>query len=263
MPECLSEEVVQRYLDGELAPERMRAAAAHIAACAFCAEAVREAEGETELLAAAFRMPADVPTERLRERLDRALAELALPSRQEVPADLDRRALLWFPLPTTPLFKPLHAYVLALVALGAVITLGMYLNSRNGTGSTPGLVAGIENDRRAQPPSDANHNPDVNEPVPINDREVVKQKDPQSGPARGRRSTRGVGRNAEQSLAKLPAAKDKRRSGQAQTLAGNEAKNEQVKARLMLALHIASAKLNFAQKEVQRTLQRNRPEPAS
>lgn len=263
MRECLSEEVVQRYLDGELAPERMRWVAAHITVCAFCAEAVREAEGETELLAAAFRMPADVPTERLRERLDRALAELDPPSPQEVPADIDRRARAWFPLPTAPVFKPLQAYVLALIALGAVITLGMYLNSRTSTGGTRGLVVRTESQHRAQLPSGANENTNVSKHIPTVAREVVEQKDRQGGPARGERSTRGVRRKAEQALAKLPLIEDKRKNGQVQTLAGNEEENEEVKARLMLALHIASAKLNFAQKEVQRTLQRNRPEPAS
>ncbi len=120
MQECLREEVVQRYLDGELATEQMQAAATHIRVCTSCAEAVREAQSETELLTAAFAMHADVPTERLRERLDWAIAELASPMKppKQSPADLDHLTPAGLPFFTAGSnFKPLHAYALSLIAL--------------------------------------------------------------------------------------------------------------------------------------------------
>ena len=251
MQECLREEVVQRYLDGELATERMQAAAAHIRACTFCAEAVREAQSETELLTAAFAMHADVPTERLRERLDRAVAELASPVKlpKQSPADPDHLTSAWFPSFTGASFKPIHAYALALIALGVTIGLSVYLNSRSNTGSTRELVAKTENNNHVTPLPHANDTSAINRPASTDVPKIVKQNNRRGGVVRRGRQRRGV--------------EDKQKGGQEQVAAKNEDRSEEVKARLMLALHIASAKLNFAQKEVQRTLQRNRQEPAS
>ncbi len=265
MQECLREEVVQRYLDGELATEQIQAAAAHIRACALCAEAVREAQGEMELLTAAFAMHADVPTERLRERLDWAIAELASPMKppKQSSADLDHLTPAWFPSFTGSNFNPLHAYALALIALGVTIGLSVYLNSRNSTGSTREVVAKTENNNHVKPRSDVNDTPVVNGPASTDVREIVKQNNRRDGPVRRGRQRRGVELKADQVLAQPRVVEDKQKGGQEQVATKNEDKSEEVKARLMLALHIASAKLNFAQKEVQRTLQRNRHEPAS
>jgi|SRR5215213_7669051 len=78
MRECLEEDVLQAYFDGELSSELMERTATHIAACAQCAEAAREIEHESMLLAEAFapEMALSVPTGRLRLRLDAAIAEL-------------------------------------------------------------------------------------------------------------------------------------------------------------------------------------------
>lgn len=75
---CLDEAAIQAYLDGELAPEAMATAARHTAACADCAAALEEAQGELSLFASAFGAEADlaVPTERLRARVDDAVASL-------------------------------------------------------------------------------------------------------------------------------------------------------------------------------------------
>ena len=78
MRECLEEDVLQAYFDGELSSEMMERTATHIAACERCAEAAREIETESLLLAEAFapEMALGVPTGRLRLRLDAAIAEL-------------------------------------------------------------------------------------------------------------------------------------------------------------------------------------------
>ncbi|HYE65153.1 MAG TPA: zf-HC2 domain-containing protein [Pyrinomonadaceae bacterium] len=78
MRECVEEGILQSYLDGELSPAMMETVAAHIASCGLCAAAAREAESETLMLSAAFapELSLAVPTERLRERLDAAIAEM-------------------------------------------------------------------------------------------------------------------------------------------------------------------------------------------
>ncbi|HEX8472544.1 MAG TPA: zf-HC2 domain-containing protein [Pyrinomonadaceae bacterium] len=78
MKNCLDEGTLQAYLDGELSPATMKDAAAHAAACDACADAVREAEAELSMFAAAFAYEdaVVVPSARLRERLDASIAEL-------------------------------------------------------------------------------------------------------------------------------------------------------------------------------------------
>lgn len=83
MRECVEEGILQAYVDDELSPETAEAVAAHISACASCAEAVSEAASETMMFASAFdaEMALDVPTVSLRERLDAAIAEMNPPAR--------------------------------------------------------------------------------------------------------------------------------------------------------------------------------------
>jgi hypothetical protein len=78
MNTCLDEGTLQAYLDGELSPETLKDVAAHLAACVPCTEAARAAEQENALFATAYApaFSASVPTEKLRARLDEAIAEL-------------------------------------------------------------------------------------------------------------------------------------------------------------------------------------------
>jgi anti-sigma factor RsiW len=88
MDTCLDEGTLQAYLDGELSPETSDSAAAHLAACAACAQAARAAEQELALFSTAFAPAlhaASVPTEKLRARLDEAIAEITSPQRQFAP----------------------------------------------------------------------------------------------------------------------------------------------------------------------------------
>lgn len=75
---CPEEGIIQAYVDGELSPQAAERVAAHAAACALCAEAVSEAEDGLALLATALEpeFAAPVPSDRLRERLDAAIADL-------------------------------------------------------------------------------------------------------------------------------------------------------------------------------------------
>lgn len=75
---CLTEEILQQFVDGELSLEQSEGAAKHLAACQACAGLLSEVEQENALLTQAFapEMSLSVPTARLRERLDAAIAEL-------------------------------------------------------------------------------------------------------------------------------------------------------------------------------------------
>jgi anti-sigma factor RsiW len=76
---CLTEEVIQQFVDGELSKEQTESAAAHLAACDECAGLLDGVEQENELLTEAFapELSLPVPTAALRERIDAAIAELA------------------------------------------------------------------------------------------------------------------------------------------------------------------------------------------
>ena len=76
MRQCLDEGMLQSYFDGELSTELMERATSHLASCATCAAAASELEQESSLLSTALaaEFEASVPTERLRQRIDSAVA---------------------------------------------------------------------------------------------------------------------------------------------------------------------------------------------
>src|ERR1043166_3291962 len=78
MKQCMDEGMLQSYFDGELPTSLMESATSHLAACASCAAAARELEEENALLGEAFALEFSdsVPTERLRRRVDAAVAGL-------------------------------------------------------------------------------------------------------------------------------------------------------------------------------------------
>lgn len=78
MKECLDEGMLQAYLDGELALELAQEAALHLRSCKPCGDAAREMESEVALLTAALapEFEVNVPTNRLRSRIDDAIGQL-------------------------------------------------------------------------------------------------------------------------------------------------------------------------------------------
>jgi hypothetical protein len=78
MKECLDEGILQSYFDGELSYERMEGVASHLVSCVACASAASELEDEATVLSSALAVEFDasVPTERLRHRIDVAVAGL-------------------------------------------------------------------------------------------------------------------------------------------------------------------------------------------
>jgi hypothetical protein len=171
---CLTEEVIQRFIDGELSPEQTEGAAAHVAACERCTSLLSEVEAENSLLMEAFapEMSLTVPTVRLRERLDAAIAELE-PRPVTAGESSGSRLRAWFgslfgPFSFTPQqslgFASL-AVVLAFAAIFAVIQL------RHGRESAAPAVAGIKPAQpRPQAPAETtvkggNNNPEAATPT--------------------------------------------------------------------------------------------------
>jgi negative regulator of sigma E activity len=78
MSSCIYEETLQAWFDGELPADEAAKVTAHLNTCLQCAEAARTVEAEnlilSEALAAEFAAP--VPTERLRQRVETAVAAL-------------------------------------------------------------------------------------------------------------------------------------------------------------------------------------------
>ena len=74
MKECLKEEVLQSYFDGELGLIEARLVAAHLDSCCACAELARAVERERRCSEALLQANVPVPTEHLRARIYERIA---------------------------------------------------------------------------------------------------------------------------------------------------------------------------------------------
>src|SRR5262245_30441874 len=82
MSSCLSEETLQRRLDGELTEVAARRAMAHLAECAGCGRRIayaRQALGEISSKLDDH-LPVNIPVERLRARVEGVIAETIAPT---------------------------------------------------------------------------------------------------------------------------------------------------------------------------------------
>lgn len=88
MRECVDEGMLQSYFDGELPRDLASGIASHMASCLTCTQAAREVERETLLLSEALEaeFSGSVPTERLKHKVDAAIAGLSLVTADAVPA---------------------------------------------------------------------------------------------------------------------------------------------------------------------------------
>jgi hypothetical protein len=124
---CLDEGILQSYYDGELEPSMLEHVASHLASCAGCEQLARSVESEIELATAAFsaEMSLPVPTERLRARLDEAIAGLQ-PQQVIVSESATTRLRAWFAslaasFNLTPTRAMGFASIAALLVLAAVV----------------------------------------------------------------------------------------------------------------------------------------------
>lgn len=162
MIRCLDEAKLQSYFDRELSIELMESVTSHLASCVTCAAAARELEQETALLAEAFsaEFEANVPTERLRQRIDAAV----LGERLEVAQSTGRSVglagflsgLLNFGTQRTLGYASL-AVVLALAAILGVVKMRSN-NPAVETMPQPQVASG------PQPPKNADVSAQVNPP---------------------------------------------------------------------------------------------------
>ena len=150
MRECIEEGILQAYVDEELSLEMTDAVATHIGACMNCARAAAAAAGEMAQLASAFEAEnaLEIPTLRLRKRLDAAIAEMSRPALLTEP----KRGLSfggWL-ASFTELFKvsPQRAFgyasLVAVIAFAAIFALVKWNRPATNIPSTP-LVASSEN----------------------------------------------------------------------------------------------------------------------
>ncbi|HYR77548.1 MAG TPA: zf-HC2 domain-containing protein [Pyrinomonadaceae bacterium] len=125
MKECIDEGTLQAWFDGQLAPGTAASVALHLASCPSCAQAAGTVENENLLLSSALEteFAEGVPTERIRQRLETAIAEnqIARPGRAEVSA----KAGWWVSLLGLLFASPQRAFGYA--GLAAVIILGAIL----------------------------------------------------------------------------------------------------------------------------------------
>lgn len=139
MKECLDEAILQSYFDGELSGQHLEGVTSHLAACQTCAVTAREIEAETALLAAALapEFETAVPTEKLRRRIDAAIAGLQT---QRVPVKDSAAATVrtWLQSLVAPLLlSPQRAFGYA----GLVLILGFaaILGITQWRAATPGI----------------------------------------------------------------------------------------------------------------------------
>ncbi len=190
MKECLDEGTLQGYFDGELSAGAAERVAAHLAACMRCTEAARAVQSEMSLLATALQpeFALSVPTERLRGRIEDAIAELQLDKtgRSDRASASSRRWLGWL----NDLFSgsPQRAFsypTVAAVVIVAVVLGVIYLKRQ-----APPRIEVARNDGPV-PTASPKSSPEVSaSPIPDRDpsREVVTGKAP--GKTVPRHSTR-------------------------------------------------------------------------
>ena len=134
MRNCIQEGTLQAWFDGELAVDQAANVAAHVSGCQRCATAARRVEAENlvvfEGLAPEFAAP--IPTERLRQRIEQAVAAFHQP---RVPTASQSRP--WVARELFASFRPL-AYVSIAAAILLAGFLGFVYLKRERT--TPGTA---------------------------------------------------------------------------------------------------------------------------
>jgi hypothetical protein len=158
MKTCLDEGTLQAYLDGELSLDASNDVAAHLSACAPCTEAAQAAEQELALFSTAFApaFPVHVPTEKLRARLDEAIAATraphhALAEMTTTPAASRLRSFFETLVASVTTFTPRQATAFASFLVAVALVLVFALMQRPDGSQATREVA--ENGRMPAPPA--------------------------------------------------------------------------------------------------------------
>jgi hypothetical protein len=148
MRNCIPEETLQAWFDGELAANEAGTVAAHLNGCLNCAEVARTVEAENLMVSRslATEFEVTIPTERMRERLGTAVAAFHQGSKPPVRRSFSYTAREFFAS-----FRPLaYASIVAAVLIAvAVVFLSWKKESaapapeiaRNDSGGGPSAIA--------------------------------------------------------------------------------------------------------------------------
>ena len=131
MRNCITEETLQAWFDGELADNEAATVAAHLLECLNCAEGARAVEAENLIVsnALAIEFEPSIPTERLRERVATAVAASQRASVSPARPPLSQRARELFSS-----FRPLaYASIVTAVLLGGFVAFQLLKNERTVT----------------------------------------------------------------------------------------------------------------------------------
>ncbi len=165
MRQCLDEGMLQSYFDGELSTEVMESTTSHLASCVVCAAAASELEQESLLLSTALaaEFEASVPTERLRQRIDAAVAGLQVANRGEkrsgvVAAFFNSISALFSLAPGRTLG---YASLVVVMAFGLILGL-MKLRTPAPVKDLSTAIAGAD---AVKPPANIGKEPGTTEPV--------------------------------------------------------------------------------------------------
>ena len=201
MKECLDEATLQGYFDGELSGGEAERAAAHLAACMTCAQAAREVQSEIALLSTAlqpeFEVP--VPTERLRGRLEQAIAELKLdqPDRAYSAAS-SRNWFGWINEVFAGSWQRAFSYATVAAIVVAAVVLGVIYLRRGGQ-EKPAIEAGNNGPASTPAPKSS-----TDYAMPVPELTVVKSPEPAYTPAPRKLVPRHSTREAESTARLLP-----------------------------------------------------------
>ena len=156
MKNCIHEGTLQAWFDGELAANEAANVDAHLNACLRCAEAARAVKAENLILSEglATEFAAAIPTERLRQRVETAVAALHHASVPTVSQSRWRAVREMFAS-----FRPLgYASIAAAILLAGFVGF-VYLKKERATpgpaqNNSPGLLSAISQ-QPAPPPTSA------------------------------------------------------------------------------------------------------------
>jgi anti-sigma factor RsiW len=173
MRQCLDEAMLQSYFDGELSTKSMESATLHLASCATCAAAARELEDENALVSEAFALDfaESVPTERLRRRVDAAIAGIQVVR----PVVQQPGAVSGFFNSFANLFSFSPQRVLGYAALMVVLAFGVIFGLAKLRSSAPAVDSTVANNAPVSTPSNS---PSVAPVAPKSPEETVAVSNP-------------------------------------------------------------------------------------
>jgi anti-sigma factor RsiW len=154
---CLDEGILQGYYDGELEPARLEQVASHLSSCEACAAMARDVESEIEMMTGAFayEMSLSVPSERLRSRIESAVAGI-----EHTPAvsglSVGSRLQQWWAglVPSFSFASPRAVgFASALAFLVLAATVGGILMQRNNSQSDTTLAGIVRSDEEVSFPT--------------------------------------------------------------------------------------------------------------